>query len=297
MIDALRGRFGVEPICRVLKVPASTYYARKRRPPSARAARDTVLLERIRRVHQTNYHAYGARRVWKQLRRDGIQVARCTVERLMRLDGLQGVRRGGKRRTTIPEPAAARPPDLVGRQFVAGRPARLWVADLTYVRTFQGWVYVAFVLDVFSRMIVGWQLANHLRTDLPLDALEMALWRRDLRHGELIHHSDAGCQYTSFRYTSRLAEVGVTPSIGSVADSYDNAMAESLIGTFKAELIDRQAWRRRDDVEFAVVEWVGWYNTRRLHSSVGNIPPAEFEANHYAATARPQPTPATQQGL
>jgi putative transposase len=194
MIDALRGRFGVEPICRVLQVPASTYYARKRRPPSARAASDMVLLERIRRIHQVNYQAYGARRVWKQLGRDGIKVARCTVERLMRAGGLHGVRRGRKQRTTTPEPAALRPADLVGRQFVAPRPDRLWVADLTYVWTFQGWVYVAFVLDVFSRMIVGWQLANHLRTDLPLDALEMALWRRDLRHGELVHHSDAGCQ-------------------------------------------------------------------------------------------------------
>jgi putative transposase len=196
MIDGLRGRFGVEPICRVLGVPASTYYARKRRPPSVRAARDMVLVERIRRVHQANYGVYGARRVWRQLRRDGVQVARCTVERLMRLDGLQGVRRGRKHRTTTPEPAAARPPDLVQRQFVTVRPDRLWVADLTYVRTWEGWVYVAFILDACSRMIVGWQLANHLRTDLPLDALEMALWRRQgrLGRGELVHHSDQGCQ-------------------------------------------------------------------------------------------------------
>lgn len=295
MIDGLRGRFGVEPICRVLQVPASTYYARKRRPPSARAVRDAVLLQRIRAVHQANYGVYGTRRVWKQLGRDGIQVARCTVQRLMRADGLQGVRRGGKRRTTISEPAGARPPDLVNRQFVAAGPNQLWLADLTYVRTWEGWVYVAFVLDAFSRMIVGWQLASHLRTDLPLDALEMALWRRQgrLGRGELLHHSDAGCQYTSFRYTSRLAEIGVMASVGSVADSFDNAMAESLIGTFKAELIDRHCWRRRDQVEFAVVEWVSWYNTRRLHSAIGDIPPTEFEANYHTATTTLQPTGAT----
>jgi putative transposase len=293
MIDAHKDRFGVEPICRVLEFPTSTYYAHKHRPPSARASSDAALLERIRQVHQANYQAYGARRVWKQLHRDGIKVARCTVERLMRADGLAGVRRGRKRRTTTPEPAAPRPPDLVNRQFTATRPDQLWVADLTYVRTWEGWVYVAFVLDVFSRLIVGWQLASHLRTDLPLDALEMAIWRRQVRHGELIHHSDAGCQYTSFRYTSRLSEVGVAPSIGSVADSFDNAMAESLIGTFKAELIDRRSWRTRNAVEFAVVEWVAWYNTRRLHSSIGDVPPAEFETNYYASINTLQPTGAT----
>ena len=293
MIDQHKDRFGVEPICRVLEVPTSTYYAHRRRPPSARATSDAALLARIRQVHAANYGVYGARRVWKQLGREGVQVARCTVERLMRADGLAGVRRGRKRRTTTSEPAAPRPPDLVNRQFTASRPDQLWVADLTYVRTWEGWVYVAFVLDVFSRLLVGWQLATHLRTDLPLDALEMAIWRRQLRDGELIHHSDAGCQYTSFRYTSRLAEVGVMPSIGSVADSYDNAMAESLIGTFKAELIDRRSWRTRDEVEFAVVEWVAWYNTSRLHRSIGDIPPAEFEANYYASTDTLEPTGAT----
>ena len=293
MIDAHKDRFGVEPICRVLEVPTSTYYAHRRRPPSTRAETDAALLARIRQVHQANYGVYGARRVWKQLGRDGLRVARCTVERLMRADGLAGVRRGHKRRTTTPEPAAPRPPDLVQRQFTASRPNQLWVADLTYVRTWEGWLYVAFILDVFSRLLVGWQLASHQRTDLPLDALEMAIWRRQLHGGELVHHSDAGCQYTSFRYTSRLAEVGVMPSIGSVADSYDNAMAESLIGTFKAELIDRRSWRHRDEVEFAVLEWVAWYNTRRLHSSIGDIPPAEFEANYYASTDTLQPTGAT----
>jgi len=194
MIDAHKDRFGVEPICRVLEVPTSTYYARKHRPPSARATSDAALLTQIRQVHAANYGVYGARRVWKQLGRDGLQVARCTIERLMRADGLAGVRRGRKQRTTTPEPTTPRPPDLGNRQFTASRPDQLWVADLTYVRTWEGWVYVAFVLDVFSRLIVGWQLASHLRTDLPLDALEMAIWRRQLRDRELIHHSDAGCQ-------------------------------------------------------------------------------------------------------
>jgi putative transposase len=194
MIDQHKDRFGVEPICRVLEVPTSTYYARRRRPPSARATSDAALLARIRQVHQANYGVYGARRVWKQLGRQGVRVARCTVERLMRADGLAGVRRGRKQRTTTPEPAAPRPPDLVQRRFTASRPNQLWVADLTYVRTWEGWVYVAFVLDVFSRLLVGWQLATHLRTDLPLDALEMAIWHRRLRGGELVHHSDAGCQ-------------------------------------------------------------------------------------------------------
>jgi transposase InsO family protein len=193
----------------VLEFPSSTYYARKTRPASARTLRDEELVDRIRRVHEASHGTYGARRVWHQLRRDGVEVARCTVERLMRLHGIEGVIRGGKRRTTIPEPAAPRPPDLVERRFVADRPNRLWVADMTYIRTWTGWVYVAFVLDVYSRMIVGWQLAGHLRTDLPLDALEMAVWQRKVRHGDgLIHHSDRGCQYLSIRYGQRLAEVG-----------------------------------------------------------------------------------------
>jgi putative transposase len=192
MIDQDKDRFGVEPICRVLEVPTSTYYARKRRPPSTRARSDATLLAQIRQVHGANYGVYGARRVWKQLHRQGVQVARCTVERLMHADGLAGVHRGRKRRTTTSEPAAARPPDLVQRQFTASRPDQLWVADLTYVRTWEGWVYVGFVLDVFSRLIVGWQLATHLRTDLPLDALEMAIWRRQAQLDGLVHHSDAG---------------------------------------------------------------------------------------------------------
>ena len=288
MIDDHKDRFGVEPICRVLEFPPSTYYAHKTRRPSARAQRDEELLARIRAVHEANHGVYGARRVWHQLRRDGVEVARCTVERLMRVHGIEGVIRGGRRRTTIPEPAAPRPPDLVARRFTADRPNRLWVADMTYVRTWAGWVYVAFVLDVYSRMIVGWQLAGHLRTDLPLDALEMALWQRKVRHGDgLIHHSDRGCQYLSIRYGQRLAEVGVTASVGSVADSYDNAMAEALNGTFKAELIDRRTWPDQAAVERAVVRWVGWYNHDRLHSSIGHIPPVEYEALYYSSVDTP----------
>jgi transposase InsO family protein len=262
MIDDHKDRFGVEPICRVLEFPSSTYYARKTRPPSRRTLRDHELLERIRRVHEASDSTYGARRVWHQLVREGISVARCTIERLMRSHGIEGVIRGGKRRTTIPEPAAPRPPDLVERRFTAQGPNRLWVADMTYVRTWTGWVYVAFVLDVYSRMIVGWQLAGHLRTDLPLDALEMALWQRKIRHADgLIHHSDRGSQYLSIRYGQRLAQVGVTASVGSVADSYDNAMAEALNGTFKAELIDRRTWPDQATVERAVLQWVGRYTT------------------------------------
>lgn len=294
MIDHLRDEgLGVDPVCRVLELSASTYFARKSRPKSLRRLRDEELKPLVTAVWEDSGRTYGARRITRALVRAGHQVARCTVERLMRELGIEGVIRGQRRRTTIAEPSAPRPPDLVNRRFTAQRPNQLWLADLTYIRTWSGWVYVAFVLDVFSRLLVGWQLAGHLRTDLPLDALEMAIWRRELRGGELVHHSDAGCQYTSFRYTSRLTQVGVMPSIGSVADSYDNAMAESLIGTFKAELIDRQSWRHRDEVEFAVLEWVAWYNTRRLHSSIGDIPPAEFEANYHASTDTLQPTGAT----
>lgn len=290
MINYLRQDFGVEPVCRELGLSASAYYARRTRPPSARAGRDTWLVEQIRRVHQVNYGVYGARRVWHALRRDGIEVARCTVERLMREHGIEGVIRGRRRRTTtIVEQAAARPADLVNRQFTARRPNTLWVADLTYVRTFCGWVYVAFVLDVYSRMIVGWQVANHLRTDLPLDALEMAIWARRPETGSLIHHSDRGCQYLSIRYSDRLAEVGAAPSVGSVADSYDNAMAEALNGTFKAELIEPTGpWRDLTHVEHELARWVGWYNHTRLHGQIGHIPPAEYEHNYYAAITTEQ---------
>lgn len=297
MVDHLRERFGVEPVCRVLDLCPGTYYGRKRRPPSARNQRDALLIKQIKNVHEANYGVYGARRVHKQLQRQGVQVARCTVERLMREHGLEGVRRGVKRRTTVADESAPRPPDLVNRHFAAERPDQLWLADITYVRTWEGWAYVAFVLDAYSRRIVGWQLADHLRPDLPLDALEMALWQRGRDRpegrpgpGTLTHHSDRGCQYTSFRYATHLADLGVMASVGSVADSYDNAMAEALNGTFKAELIHRRTWRTRDQVELAVVEWVSWYNHQRLHSAIGNIPPVEYEANYYRSLNAPAPT-------
>jgi len=290
VIDAYGERFGVEPICRVLEASPSMYYARKTRIPSARSLRDQQLLAEIRRVHAANYGVYGARKVWKQLNREGITVARCTVERLMRAHGITGLIRGAKRRTTIPDPAAPRPPDLVNRSFVATRPNQLWVSDLTYVRTFEGWAYVAFVTDVFSRRIVGWQPAGNLRTDLPLDALEMAVYQRRPERNELIHHSDRGSQHLSIRYTERLAEIGATASVGSVADAYDNALAESINATFKEELIHRKTWKTRSEVELAVAAWVGWYNHHRIHASLGDIPPAEYEADHYSAIT---PTRAT----
>jgi putative transposase len=288
MIETHGDRFGVEPICRVLGVSPSTYYARKTRPASARNLRDAELLARIRRVHEDSDGVYGAHKVWKQLRREGVPAARCTVERLMRTAGLQGVIRGRKRRTTIPEPAAPRPPDRVNRAFTASRPDQLWVADLTYVSTWEGWAYTAFVLDVCSRRIVGWRVAGHLRTDLPLDALEMALHQRRPDRGGLIHHSDRGCQYTSIRYTERLDQAGAAPSVGSVADSYDNAMAESLNATYKEELIHRHTWRTRAEVEHATARWVGWYNHTRLHTSIGDVPPVEYEATHYAEITTPR---------
>lgn len=287
MINHLRDDFGVEPVCRELDLSVSAYNARRRRPKSDRRRRDERLIEDIRRIHTASGQTYGARRIHRQLRREGVHAARCTIERLMCEDGLEGVIRGQRRRTTFPEPAAPRPPDLVNRHFEASRPNQLWVADLTYVRTWSGWVYVAFVLDVYSRMIVGWQLATHMRTDLPLDALEMALWRRGIKKGSgLIHHSDRGSQYVSIRYGERLLEAGASASVGSVADSYDNAMAEALNGTFKAELIEQQGpWRDSDQVERALVRWVGWYNTERLHSALGYLPPEEFEAEYYRSLA------------
>jgi putative transposase len=289
MIGTHGDRFGVEPICRVLEVSPSTYYARKTRTPSARSLRDAELLVAIRRVHEQNYGVYGARKVWKQLQREGFDVARCTVERLMRTAGITGLVRGGKRRTTIVEPTAPRPPDLVDRNFAATRPNALWVSDITYVRTWEGWAYVAFVTDVFSRRIVGWQLASNLRTDLPLDALEMAIYQRQPERNELIHHSDRGCQYLAIRYTERLAEIGASASVGSVADSYDNALAEAVNATFKEELIHRKSWRTRTEVELATSAWVGWYNHHRIHGSLGDVPPDEYEAIHYASIKTAQP--------
>jgi putative transposase len=287
------GEFGVEPICRVLsqhgcQIAPSTYYAARTRQPCARAVRDAELLTRIRRIHAENYGVYGVRKVWRQLAREGTEVARCTVERLMRTDGLAGVVRGAWVRTTRADVKAARPEDLVERKFVAGRPDQLWVVDFTYVPTWVGFVYVAFCIDVYSRLITGWRSSTSMNTDLVLDALEMGIWQRT-RQGRslegLVHHSDAGSQYTSIRYTERLAEAGAKPSIGSVGDSYDNAMAESVIGLFKTELIRRHGpWRGPDAVEIATLEWVDWFNNRRLFAALGNIPPAEAEADYYRTT-------------
>ncbi|MEV5952154.1 IS3 family transposase [Streptomyces sp. NPDC051993] len=280
VIDHLRGHgLGVDPVCRVLELSPSTYFARKKRPKSARRLRDEQLMPLIEEIHAESGGTYGARRITRALRRKGVEVARCTVERLMAELGLEGVIRGRRRRTTVPEPSAPRPPDLVDRDFTASRPDQLWVADMTYVRTWSGWAYVAFVLDVYSRMIVGWQVANHMRTELPLDALEMALWRRRIKKDSgLIHHSDRGSQYVSIRYTDRLADIGASASVGSVADSYDNAMAEALNGTFKAELIEMQGpWKDVDQVERAIFQWITWYNEERLHSALAYVPPAEYE--------------------
>ncbi len=282
-IEAHRGRFGVEPICRVMEFNPSTYWAARSRPPSERALRDEVLRAEIRRVHKENYGVYGAHKLWKQLNREGIRVARCTVRRLMRALGLRGVRRGKKCRTTTPDETAVRPADLVCRHFAAERPDQLWVADFTYVRTWAGFCYAAFVIDVYSRMIVGWSLSSSLRTEMPLEALEMALWRRGHLLPELVHHSDRGCQYTSIRYTERLAEAGIAPSIGAAGDAYDNALAESTIGLYKTELISRRgSWKTPEQVEFATLEYIDWWNNRRLHTEIGDVPPAEKEELYYA---------------
>ncbi len=282
-IDEQRDEHGVEPICEQLPIAPSTYHERKARErnPSRlpdRLVRDAALREQIERVWKENFGAYGARKVWRQLVREGIDVARCTVERLMRKMGLQGVVRGRKRKTTIPDERLERPLDLVQRNFTAERPNELWVADLTYVVTWQSFVYVAFITDVFSRKIVGWRVSNSLRSDLALDALEQALHARADLDG-LVHHSDRGGQYLSIRYTDRLVEMGVEPSVGSVGDSYDNALAETINGLYKAEVIHPNGpWRSLDEVEFATLEWVDWFNNRRLFGPIGYIPPAEFEA-------------------
>ena len=282
-IDEHRGLLGVEPICRVMELNPSTYWAACSRPPSARSLRDEALRPEIKRVHKANYGVYGAHKVWKQLNREGIRVARCTVARLMRELHLRGVRRGKTVITTTPDAGAPRPADLVARHFVATRPNQLWVADLSYVRTWAGFCYVAFVIDVYSRLIVGWSLGTTLRTEMPLEALEMALWRRGRALEGLVHHSDRGTQYTSIRYTERLAEAGIAPSVGSAGDAYDNALAESTIGLYKAELIRRKGpWRTPDQVEIATLEYIDWWNNRRLHTEIGDIPPAEKEAMYYA---------------
>jgi putative transposase len=286
-------RWGVEPICRVLtghgiKIAPSTYYdaVKAQRRVAGRELREERLMLAICRVHHANYGVYGARKVWLALNREGIPVARCTVERLMKLLGLQGARRGRRVRTTHPDVAAARPADLVERNFNPSRPDALWVADFTYVPTWAGFVYVAFVVDAFSRRILGWKAATSMRTELVLDALEMAIWtRRQAGISNLtglIHHTDAGSQYTSIRFTQRLAQAGAAPSVGSVGDAYDNALAETEIGLYKTELIRRHGpWRNLDDVEIATLEWVDWHNHRRLHTACADLTPAELEAVHY----------------
>ncbi len=291
-IDAHREGPGVEPICRQLPIAPSVYYEQKAREadPSRlpkRAVRDEALREEIERVWKENFGVYGARKVWRQLLREDVSVARCTVERLMREMGLQGVVRGRKVKTTVPDELAERPTDLVRRDFTADRPNRLWVADLTYVATWSGFVYVAFITDVFSRKIVGWRVSNSLRSDLALDALEQALHARpDLEH--LVHHSDRGVQYLSIRYTESLKDVGIEPSVGTVGDSYDNALAETINGLYKTEVIRPNGpWRNLEEVEFATLEWVDWFNHRRLLEPIGNIPPAEFEAMYFEKQEAP----------
>ncbi|MEC4747011.1 IS3 family transposase [Methylomicrobium sp. Wu6] len=286
-IDDHRDDYGVEPICKVLPIAPSTYYlhaARKANPEmrSARTRSDEALSQQIRRVWEANFQAYGARKVWRQLQREGFSLARCTVERLMRQMGLKGIIRGKTVKTTISDPGSSSPLDRVNRQFSAVRPNALWVADFTYVRTWQGFVYVAFVIDVFSRYIVGWKVSASAQTDFVLDALEQALYdRRPARDGSLVHHSDRGVQYVSIRYSERLAEAGVEASVGSVGDSYDNAMAETINGLYKAEVIHRQSWKDREAVELATLTWVDWFNQRRLLGPIGNIPPAEAETRYY----------------
>jgi len=290
-IDHHRDRYGVESICAQLPIAPSQYYEHKAReamperlPPRTR--RDRELLPEIQRVHAENFGVYGARKVWRQLGRDGQVVARCTIERLMRAQGLRGIVRGRRCRTTIADDHAARPLDRVNRQFQASRPNQLWVADFTYVATWAGFVYVAFVVDVFARRIIGWRVARTMHTELVLDALEQALWARSGAKG-VVHHSDCGSQYLSIRYSERLAEAGFEPSVGSVGDSYDNALAETIIGLYKAEVIHhRGPWRHLEAVEYATLEWVDWFNHRRLLEPIGNVPPAEFEATYHQSTGQ-----------
>jgi len=293
-IDDHRGVYGVEPICAVVPIAPSTYYEHKARHAdprrlSARCQRDAVLRVEIRRVWEENFEVYGAKKVWKQLNREGHEVARCTVARLMRDMGLSGAVRGRRFKTTIPDEASVRPLDLVDRDFTASRPNELWVSDLTYVATWRGFVYVAFVIDAFARRIVGWRASRSLRSDLALDALEQALYdRQDDSVDRLIHHSDRGVQYLSIRYTERLAEAGIEPSVGSKGDSYDNALAESVIGLFKTEVIRRRGpWRSLEDVEFATLEWVAWFNHSRLLEPIGHVPPAEHEEAFYCRQQAP----------
>ena len=290
-IDANRDDLGVEPICEVLQVAPSTYYAAKTRPPSARAVRDAVTVPQLVGLWEANYRVYGARKLWRAAQRAGIDVGRDQVARLMRTAGIHGVRRGKRVRTTRADERADRPPDLVERNFTAAAPNQLWVTDLTYVPTWAGVAYVCFIIDAHSRCIVGWRVASNMRTTMVLDALEMARWSRGTNLEGLRCHSDAGSQFTSIRYGERLAEIGAVPSIGSVGDSFDNALAETVNGYYKTELIrgpGQGPWRSVEDVELATLGWVHWHNTERLHGYLGDVPPTEFEAAFYAAqTADP----------
>jgi len=293
-IDEHRARFGVEPICRVLGVSASAYYQRATGQRSARVVEDERLLASIEELHAANYYAYGYRRMHKALSRAGESVGRDRVKRLMRAHGIVGAKRRGKPwRTTIADRTATRPPDLVNRDFTATGPDRLWVADFCYLRCWEGPVFFSFVIDAYSRRVVGWQFAAHMRTDLVLDALRMALATRDRGADvELVHHSDAGSQYTSFDFQQVLDDHDVLASIGSVGDAYDNALAESFVDSFKTELIRDRVWTSRSQLEIAIVQWVAWFNNDRLHSALGDIPPAEFEAGR---AARYVPTPSLNQ--
>lgn len=300
-IDGHKDEFGVEPVCSALQVAPSTYYAAKTRPPSARARSDAATATLIERVHADNYGVYGARKVHAELHRQGHQVARCTVERLMKAAGLRGISRAKGPRTTVPGTGPDTRPDLVQREFTADGPDQLWVADITYCRTFAGWAYAAFVIDVHSRRVVGWQLSTSLRTDLALDALEMGIWART-RAGRdvagLTHHSDRGVQYVAVRYTQRLAEAGAVASVGSTGDSYDNALAEAFNSLFKAELVrNKGPWKSIDDLEIAVAEYIDWFNHRRLHGELGLIPPAEFEDTYYRNNPAPTTVDASLQSL
>jgi putative transposase len=279
-VEERRGSFGVEPVCRVLGVPVSTFYARRSRVPSRRELEDRELVGEIHAARTGYRRAYGARKTWKELKRRGVEVGRDRVGRLMRREGLEGVRRGKRKRTTIPDEAAVeRARDLLERDFTATRPNEKWVADLTYLRTWQGFVYLAFILDVFSRMIVGWQLATHMRTELVLDALEMANGLR--RPGEgLIAHTDRGSQYTSITYTGRLDELAIAPSVGSRGDALDNAMAEAWVATYKSELVAGRRFPSFEHAEHETLAWISFYNDERLHEQLGDIPPAEYERNH-----------------
>jgi len=305
-IDQHRERFGVEPICRVLRgagmqLAPSSYYAAMTRPPSARAVADQQRLEVIRRVHAQNYGVYGVRKMHAELNRRGHQVARCSVHRLMRADGLRGISRAKGPRTTISGTGLDIRPDLLDRDFTALAPNRVWVADITYCRSFAGWVYAAFVIDVYSRRVVGWQLSKSLRTDLALDALEMGLWTREHAGHHttgVIAHSDKGVQYVAVRYTQRLAEAGAVASVGSTGDSYDNALAEAFNSLFKAELVrNKGPWKSIDDLEIAVAEYIDWFNHRRPHGEIGLVPPAEFEDQHYRHHPAPTTVDASVQSL